>query len=171
MKHLLLLIILSISMSENSNAQATKPKPCTAPECNQFDFWLGEWELTYNDTAHATNHITWEMDGCMVHEHFNDPANSYRGESWSVFNAQTKKWHQTWVDNQGAYIALTGEFREGKMILLTEPVNMPDGTRMQNRMVFYNISHNTFDWDWEATTDEGKTWKNNWRIHYKRKGS
>ena len=156
-------------MSENTSAQTTTPKPCTTTECSQFDFWVGEWELTYNDTVHATNHITKEMDGCLVHEHFHDPTNSYRGESWSVFSSKTKKWNQTWVDNQGAYIALTGEFKDGKMILSTEPVTMPDGSRLQSRMVFYNITHNTFDWDWEATTDEGKTWKNNWRIHYKRK--
>jgi len=169
MKQFILILFLVIAMSENTNAQTTPAKPCTAPECSQFDFWLGEWELTYNDTAHATNHITKEMGGCMVHEHFNDAANSYTGESWSVFNTKTKKWQQTWVDNQGAYIVLTGEFKDGKMTLITEPVAMPDGTKTQNRMVFYNITHDTFDWDWEATNDGGNVWKINWRIHYRRK--
>ena len=109
------------------------------------------------------------MDGCVIHEHFHDPANMYIGESWSMYNPQKKIWQQTWVDNQGEYIVLTGEFKDGKMILYTEPSMQPDGTKKQNRMVFYNITRNNFIWDWEATTNEGKTWVNKWRIHYSRK--
>ncbi len=157
-------------MSASVDAQTGKPKPCAAAECSQFDFWVGEWNLTYNDTVHATNYITKEMSGCVIHEHFDDPAHAYKGESWSVYSPAKKIWQQTWVDDQGACIVLTGEFKDGKMTLFTQPVAMPDGSTLQNKMVYYNITPNSFDWDWEATTDEGKTWKNNWRIHYKRKG-
>lgn len=149
-------------------AQAATHKPCSAAECSQFDFWLGDWELTYNDTVHATNRITKEMDGCLIHEHFRDPTNKYTGESWSVYNPKIRKWCQTWVDNQGGYIVLTGVFSNGRMVLFTEPLTL-NGTTTQNRMVFYNITPYSFDWDWDATTDEGKTWVNKWRIHYHRK--
>ena len=162
-------LFILISMSGNSVAQSAAPKPCTAAECSQFDFWIGEWDLTYNDTVKATNRITREMGGCVVHEHFNDPSNAFTGESWSVYNPATKKWQQTWVDNQGGYIVLTGAYQDGRMILTTEAVKMPDGTTKQSRMVFDNITPDSLDWDWEATTDEGKNWKNNWRIKYKRK--
>ena len=155
-------------MSDNASAQATA-KPCSAAECSQFDFWLGDWDLTYNDTVHATNLVTKEMGGCLIHEHFNDPSHAYTGESWSVYNAKTKLWQQTWVDNQGAYIVLTGAFKDGSMILYTEPTLQPDGKMKQSRMVFYDITPDRFMWDWESTIDEGKTWTNNWRIHYKRR--
>ena len=168
MKQLIYTFLISLVMSDNLLGQSLA-KPCSAAECSQFDFWLGEWELTYNDTVHATNRITKEMGGCLVHEHFNDPSNAFTGESWSVYNTQTKLWQQTWVDNQGAYIVLTGGFKDGKMILQTEPASQPDGSKKQSRMVFYNIAADSFIWDWEATTDDGKTWKNNWRIYYKRK--
>ena len=169
MKLLILTLLIPVLMANTTTAQTPAAKPCTAPECSQFDFWLGEWHLTYNDTIHATNRITKEMGGCVVHEHFDDPAHSYKGESWSVYNPGTKMWQQTWVDDQGEYIVLTGVFKDKKMTLSTIPASMPDGTTLQSRMVFYNIRPNSFDWDWEATTDEGKTWKNNWRIHYERK--
>jgi hypothetical protein len=78
-------------------------------------------------------------------------------------------WQQTWVDDQGEYIVLTGEFADGKMVLMTTPTLMPDGTKMQNRMAYYNIRPDSFDWDWESTNDDGTTWKKNWQIHYKRK--
>ncbi len=169
MKYLFLTLLITISMSGNATAQTNAQIPCTAPECSQFDFWIGDWALTYNDTMHAANRITKEMGGCLIHEHFNDAAKSYSGESWSVYNPLTKLWQQTWVDNQGGYIVLSGVFKDGRMTLFTEPASQPDGTKKQYRMVYYNITTNSFDWDWESTTDDGKTWKNNWRIHYKRK--
>ena len=164
-----LLIILLLTTFNMAEAQTTPPpKPCSAPECSQFDFWLGDWGLTHSDTVHATNLITKEMDGCVIHEHFNNPSTNYRGESWSMYNPGTKKWQQTWVDNQCSYIALTGVFENGEMALYTEPFTL-NGKKTINRMVYYNIKKDSLDWRWEASTDEGKTWKQNWLIHYKRK--
>ena len=168
MKQFLFFTLILFIMSD-VQAQTTPPKPGTAIECSQFDFWLGSWNLTYNDTVHATNHITKEMNGCVLHEHFDDPKNSYKGESWSVYSAAKKVWQQTWVDDQGAYIALTGEFKDGRMTLFTEPALTPAGLKMQYRMLYYNITPDSFDWDWASTTDDGKTWKLNWHIHYDRK--
>jgi len=36
-------------------------------------------------------------------------------------------------------------------------------------MVYYNIKPDSFEWSWEASTDGGSTWKQNWLIHYRRK--
>ena len=109
------------------------------------------------------------MGQCGLQENFNDPVNKYSGMSWSVYNPQRKVWQQTWIDNTGAYIALTGEFKDGKMILSTQPRSMPNGKKMVSRMVYSNITKNSFEWVWEATTDEGVTWVPNWKIHYRRK--
>ncbi len=43
------------------------------------------------------------------------------------------------------------------------------GQEIHQRMIWYNISKDAFDWNWEASTDGGKTWKVNWQIHYTRK--
>jgi len=146
-----------------------QPKPCSDPAFSQFDFWLGEWDLTYNDTAHATNSIRRVNDGCTIEENFNDPGQGFRGQSWSVYNPSTKQWQQTWVDNQGGYIVLTGEFKDGKMVLTTQPVKNKNGVDVISRMIFYNIEKNSFDWSWEKSEDEGKSWKTSWAIHYTRK--
>jgi hypothetical protein len=78
------------------------------------------------------------------------------------------KWKQTWVDNQGSYLDFTGEFKDGQMILGRE-VQKKDGTKIMQRMVFKNITPNSFDWSWEASNDGGKTWQVQWPIHYTRK--
>jgi hypothetical protein len=159
------LLLLSAGKAQNQSNQ----KPCTAAESSQFDFWVGDWDLTWNDTSHGSNKIYKIFDGCTVQENFYDPAKNYKGQSWSVYNPNSKMWQQTWVDNQGSYIALTGNYENGEMKLTTQPRKLQNGKEMISRMVYYNIKPNNFDWRWEASTDNGDTWKTNWLIHYKRK--
>lgn len=149
--------------------------PCSSPESSQFDFWLGDWDLTYSDTIHATNHIEKIMGGCTVQENFNDPHGNYIGKSWSVYNKNYKIWEQTWVDNKGGYTSVSGGMQGDSMVLKTEektvPLNISPTGKIINRMVYHNITKNAFDWDWESSTDNSKTWKINWHIHYARKNA
>ena len=164
--------IFLLFVTHNIFAQNTaSQKPCSAPEASQFDFWIGDWELTWNDTSHGTNRILKIMDGCTVNENFYDPSVKYSGSSWSVYDTRRKIWQQTWVDNMGGYIALTGKYENNEMTLTTSIQKLPDGTEIISRMVFYNITSQDFDWRWESTRDNGITWKKNWLIHYKRKNS
>ncbi len=166
-------IICFMVLGYISSAQSTNPKPCSSPEASQFDFWIGDWELTWNDTLHGTNQIKKMFDDCTIHENFNDPRLNFLGQSWSVYNTNYKQWQQTWVDNQGGYIALTGGMHGDSMILktaeMTVPVSMSENGKMINRMVYYNIQPNSFDWSWESSSDGGKVWTPKWQIHYDRK--
>lgn len=151
------------------HAQKPSVSACLAPEANQFDFWLGEWDAIYSDTLKpAFNKIVKPYDNCIIEENFSDPNTGFKGKSVSGYNPKTKKWQQTWVDNQGAYIALTGEFKDGKMQLNNE-ILKPDGKKVLQRMLFYNITRDSFDWSWDSSTDQGKTWTVNWKIHYVRR--
>jgi hypothetical protein len=38
-------------------------------------------------------------------------------------------------------------------------------------MVFYNISDQSLDWNWERSADWGQSWELLWRIHYQRRAS
>jgi hypothetical protein len=44
----------------------------------------------------------------------------------------------------------------------------PQGGTIISRMVFYDISEDSFTWDWESSTDDGDNWTLNWRIEYSR---
>jgi len=155
--------------------QATKPaNPCAVEQQKQFDFWVGEWDLTWPGAnggapGHGTNSIKRILDGCVVEENFSGQSSMpLRGTSISIFDTRAGKWKQTWVDNEGGYLDFTGEFSNGQMILQREATR-PDGTRILQRMVWKNITDNELDWSWEASTDGGKTWQVNWPIHYKRR--
>ncbi len=167
MKYLLLFII---SFLVNLHAfPQNNQKPCTAPEGSQFDFWAGSWELYSADTITGSNTIYKVMDGCAVQENFESKNKGYSGKSWSMYNPQMKLWQQTWIDNQGAFIYLTGKFENGVMTLKTESRKLPNGKEQVFRMVFHNITKDSFDWEWESTVDNGATWTSGWHIHYKRK--
>jgi len=162
-----LAIAIIACWSLQAQTNAAKP-PCSEIEASQFDFWVGEWNLTWNDTITGTNVIAKEMGDCVIHENFSDPTSKFFGQSVSVYNPATKQWEQTWVDNQGSYMAFTGGFNEGKMTLSRSAIGKK-GNKVMQRMVFFNITRSSLDWSWEASPDDGKTWNQNWLIHYKRK--
>lgn len=154
--------------------------PCRASESRQFDFWLGTWDLTgrartqpgadqWRETR-STNTIRSTLDGCVVLESFEnlDPM-KWAGMSVSMWNPQTRAWQQTWVDSQGSYIALSGEFSDGKMVLTTLPRTLPNGATAVNRMVFHDIALNGLTWDWQLSRDGGRSWEVMWSITYRRR--
>jgi hypothetical protein len=165
------LLLVSTVFAKQS---ATGANPCAASQQKQFDFWIGEWDLTWpgqtaGETVHGTNSIKRVMDGCVVQETFSGGGSLHlRGTSVSEFDVNSNRWKQTWVDNEGGYLDFVGDFKNGEMILQREAAAQ-DGTRFLQRMVWKNISPDALDWSWEASHDGGKTWQVKWPIHYKRK--
>ncbi|RMI19693.1 MAG: DUF1579 domain-containing protein [Calditrichaeota bacterium] len=155
----------------------SRPRPCDLPEGRQFDFWLGEWELSWpaeqfggpaGTRGHGTNVVTRILDGCIIQESFAFPEGNFYGHSFSAYDAAARVWRQTWVDNRGGYLTFTGTFKDGVMELRTEPYRR-NGTTYISRMVFRNITPDALDWDWQRSADGGQTWEDIWNIHYRRK--
>jgi len=160
MKSLYFLILL-IFFSLQVNAQELDE--------NTFKFWVGQWDLTWRDTngnvSRGSNLIESILDDKVIQEHFEGLEGQYqgfKGTSISVFNPTTKSWHQTWQDNQGGNIVLTGRVEGNRKIFETA---MTEEGR-QSRMVFHSFTEDGFIWDWEATADGGNTWQLSWQINY-----
>ncbi len=155
-------------------AQDPPQSPCAAPEYRQFDFWVGEWELSWpasgtseGKSGQGTNRIERALGDCVILEHFTGaPGMELRGMSVSTFNRRTGKWQQTWVDNSGGYLDFAGGFKDGQMILVREAV--AQDRKFLQRMVWKNIQPDSLDWSWERSDDGGRTWKVLWPIHYRR---
>jgi hypothetical protein len=149
------------------------PNPCAAGEQRQFDFWVGEWDASWpgkeGEVQHGTNSIKRVLDNCVVEENFSAGTDGHlRGKSVSIFDTRAGRWKQTWVDNEGGYLDFVGGFKDGQMILSRE-FSQQDGTHVQQRMVWKNISADEFNWSWESSKDGGKTWQVQWPIRYKRR--
>jgi hypothetical protein len=158
-------LLMAIGASGQGNT-----KFCSAPEFQQFDFWIGDWELTWKNqqgqSVTGSNRIEKFLDGCVVYENFAAPGN-FIGKSWSIYRPLSHEWQQTWVDNNGGTFFLKGNFTNNEMILNTDKIVTRQGEFFY-RMRFINIKENSFDWHWESSKD-GATWNLNWHIHYERK--
>jgi hypothetical protein len=132
---------------------------------NQFDFWLGEWEAAWGEDGRGTNRVERILNGKIVQENFTAP--DLLGISVSCYDPERKLWCQTWVDNSGTYLDFTGKFEDGKMILTRDAIVR--GEACKQRMVWYNIQADAFEWNWERSDDGGQTWRVLWQIHYMRK--
>ncbi len=148
----------------------TEEGACTSPEARQFDFWIGDWELSWADGGRGTNRIEAAMNGCVILENFDGQASiQLTGMSVSVYSPALNTWRQTWVDNQGNYLDFSGGWKDGRMILARDAVERPGNH--QQRMVWYNISTESLEWNWERSEDGGQTWQVLWHIQYQRRGS
>jgi hypothetical protein len=144
-----------------------------APE-NWYDFWVGKWEATWEEaggkTGKGTNNVTKILDSKVINEDFQTTeglSKGYHGTSISVYNPKRKQWHQAYADNEGDFFNLVGENPGDRKIFRTELAEK-DGKKLIQRMVFYNITKDSFLWDWEKSEDGGKTWTLSWRINYRR---
>lgn len=162
-------------ISSAALAQQSAPHPnCALPQQRQFDFWLGDWDLTSpgekpGEIVHSTNSIKRILGGCIIQENFQSGgATPLVGTSLSVFDPVAAKWKQTWVDNDGSYLDFVGAFKEGQMVLWREAAHA-DGSRVLQRMVWKKITADELDWSWERSKDAGKTWEVVWPVHYTRK--
>jgi hypothetical protein len=147
------------------------PPPCSSAEARQFDFWLGDWDLSWTDkdgsAKNGTNKVAKLFGDCNIKEEFSDAKGEFKGTSVSTYIPSEKKWKQTWVDNTGSYLDFIGEFKDSKMILSRKAQR--EGKEFMQRMVFYDIKKNSLTWNWERSDDGGKTWAVVWKISYVRK--
>ena len=143
---------------------------CNTPESRRLDFWLGDWDLSYErngEVVHSRNRITKKLDGCVVLEEFAGGAGTkLQGMSVSIFDGATGRWKQTWVDNGSSYLDFDGRFEEGRAIFYRQFEQA--GKTVQQRMVFQDIKADSLKWLWQQSTDAGKTWTTQWDIDYAR---
>ncbi|MGB9429450.1 MAG: hypothetical protein WCC11_06175 [Gammaproteobacteria bacterium] len=96
------------------------PSPaCSAPVYHRLDFWLGDWdtyEANGQGPSEARNHVTSILGGCVILERYQG-TNGELGESFTIYDASRKVWHQTWVTNRGQLLVLEGRFKGYELTL------------------------------------------------------
>jgi len=128
---------------------------CSAPEYRQFDFWLGEWDVSDQrvEREKAFNRITSIHGGCVVLEEFEAPASRFSGTSLNFYDRKSAQWHQTWIDNHGQPLFLAGGLVEDRMVLISDADKMPI-----QRIAWTPNKDGSVRQHWESSED-GATWK------------
>ena len=143
--------------------------PCCSEAFRQFDFWLGDWETYQNKNLAGTNNIVLLQDSCVIQENWKSAKSNYTGTSYNFYDPITKKWHQTWVDNQGGYLLLNGTLINGSMILKSDPTKDVQGNVIINKVTWTPNADGTVRQLWEVSKDKEKTWNTVFDGLYRKK--
>jgi hypothetical protein len=141
------------------SADAAKPGACVAPEYRQFDFWAGDWDAFDVDkptTKVARTRVDHILEGCVLLEDYQG-TNGAKGQSFSIYDAARKVWHQSWVTNRGQLLVIEGALQAGEMVL-TGIDHTPSGEERLVRGIWKPIDGGVRETA-VISTDGGKTWK------------
>ena len=142
--------------------------PCSAAEHRQFDFWTGEWDVATKDGKPAgRSRVTPILGGCALLEEWTSLVGPSRGQSFNIYDARTRRWHQSWVDNSGLLALFDGALRDGAMVLEGDGAG-PNGGTIRTRMTFTPLADGRVRQLWESSADKGTTWTPMFDGYYSR---
>jgi hypothetical protein len=120
--------------------------------------------------APASNVITKEHEGCVIHESWTAPASN--GQSVNIYDISRDHWYQTWVDNSGGLHEYKGGLEGPNMVYFADLAPSPGQTgRVPTRLTFFNQGKDQVRQLSESTADGGKTWTVNYDLIYTRRSS
>jgi hypothetical protein len=141
-----------------------------APQTRQFDFWLGEWNVTTPDGGTAgTSHVEQVSGGRGLLETWTG-AKGGSGKSLNAWNQAKHCWQQYWIGNTGMVLELSGGLDgDGRMVLQGTRKNA-EGKAIVDRITWTPEPDGTVRQQWDTSTDSGQTWKTIFEGRYRRRG-
>jgi hypothetical protein len=164
----LLLALFSLPLLAPLRAAPSKPAPCASPEHRQLDFWLGDWDAFDVDDkggvgreVSARLKVDLLLDGCVLREDYQG-MDGLKGESFTIYDAARKLWHQTWVTNRGQLLTIEGrreEALEGEPIVLEGEIPGADGKPAQRIRGLWKRQGEGVRETALTSADGGKSWQ------------
>ncbi len=167
MKTLPLLSLLALAVP--ALAQPALP-PVLPPEARQFDFWLGEWEVTAPDgKPEGTNRIEAIAGGAGLLENWtgHPQAGGGTGKSLNAYNQSRHQWQQFWIGSGGGVLELAGQLVRGEMVLVGD--HIVAGRQISERITWTPNADGTVRQHWEQSADRGATWTTVFDGRYRKK--
>jgi len=150
---------LVIALLQGNPAAAAS---CASAEHRQFDFWIGEWEVTSPDGKVAGhNRITKILGGCALREEWTG-ASGNQGTSLNAWDPEAHAWRQTWVDQGGMVLLLKGGIDGGKMVMVS------GDAASRQRITWTPMDNGRVRQLWDSSADGGRTWKTEFDGTYKK---
>jgi len=147
--------MLGLALGAASQTPAP-PKPCSAHEAHQFDFWLGDWDVFVPSGKLAGTNRIEPLYGCVLHEHWKSA--SIEGQSLNVFDPDRGVWHQTWIDSSAGLLVLEGAFRDGAMTMSDRHLPGKKDALQVNEITWTPNADGSVRQHWRVSSDGGKTW-------------
>ena len=148
--------MLALNALTPSSSTPQPSQGCGDAVHHQFDFWLGDWDVSTPDGKPAgRSHIESFAGGCGIAEHWTG-AKGGGGRSLNAYDPADRQWHQFWVGTGGSVLHLAGSFADGVMTLQSK------GSRIR----WTHNADGTVRQVWDISQDEGQTWKTSFDGKY-----
>jgi hypothetical protein len=155
--------------------------PADAPPEQQFDFWLGQWDVRNRfigedgtEQVVEAEALIWPaLDGQVILEHWRSLSDAWpmRGFSMRSYDPETDLWTIAlcWPGEGPARINLMeGRFRNGRGEFF--PVNTPDDERPRSRFTFSDVGPNSLRWDMAVPVEgDAREWRTTWVMEWTRR--
>ncbi|GLX78438.1 hypothetical protein tinsulaeT_17780 [Thalassotalea insulae] len=140
---------------------------CSDKNYRAFDFWLGQWQVTTTkDNIVRTSKISQINDGCTILEEYSTPS-GYTGKSFNIYDKNSGKWHQTWTDNSGLLLILTGN-RVANQMILSGSLEQNGETVMQ-RIIWTANKDGSVRQHWQTKKPNEDNWQDAFDGLYRKK--
>lgn len=146
---------------------AAPPPPCKSEAYRQFDFWIGDWEVTSGGQLAGHNRIEAVLGGCALHENWTG-ARGNQGYSYNAWDAPSQRWRQFWVDASGLVLRLEGGWN-GKAMVLEGELPTSAGGRQLQRISWTPNADGSVRQHWETSDDDGKAWATSFDGLYRKR--
>lgn len=150
-------LIFSVSISLFSlfcYAQDTQNCRCCSEKYEEFNFWIGSWDVTLPDGSFAGKNVIDKIqDNCVLRENWTSANGNYTGTSSNFYNSEKKQWEQLWIDNQGGSLHLKGNRIGNQMILRTDESLNDKGEPFYHRVTWTLNDDGTVRQYWETITN------------------
>ena len=97
------------------------------------------------------------LRGCALKESWTGAKGMNGHQLQCLRPAESRQWHQTWVDDRGSMLLLDGAFADGKMVLSGETRDS-SGTQVVNRITWPETAPGAVRQLWETSRDGGGSW-------------
>jgi len=156
---LILIMPLTVAAQEGGAGDAAPASPCSSAEYRQFDFWIGDWNVSSDGQQAGTNSIHPVHRGCALQEDWQGAGEGgISGSSFNIYDKASGKWHQTWVDANGTLLSLDGGLADGVMVLSGQrPAREGSGTAL-HRISWTPNADGSVRQLWEVSQDDGGSW-------------
>lgn len=177
---LLIFAVMLMAAYSSVVAQDEMPPMGAPDEIKALNWLVGEWDVDAEflvsqegdwDKSKATAIYSFSVDGCILEMAYtgNMMGMDFVGKLVETYDRKNKEYQSIWVDNMGARISYYTGNKVADTTILSGTDLMPDGSEAMSRILTFNETEKTFDWQYDLSTDGGKTYSIVGRAKYTKK--
>lgn len=178
----LFLVVSLVSAEDEAADMMAQYGPMGQPEeMKSMDWFIGDWDVTQQwkmdpaseewEKSTATATYSFILDGCVLMMDYKSEMMGmpFNGVNMITYDRVLKEFQSVWVDNLSGRVSLYKGNKSGDSTIYTGVDFAPDGNKYLAKIIISNKTENSFDWVFDMSMDEGKTYFTSGKAKYTKK--